>query len=313
MWFQQSERRAIDEAVALSQAVSRLSVLVKAGVSVRTAWREVVEDPPAAIEGRLRAISTRLEAGDRHASAVAVACEGGGEPWKALSAVVTAADESGAPMADALWACSESLREEAVLRRQLLTLAEGPRLTTWVLGALPVLGLVAAEALGAGALGFLVGTALGRILLLLSVTAVVGAGWWMTSLVSRAFPRGGSGALAMELLVISASGGASPEEAVRRVHRILASVGSNDEAAGLEPLARLSRRAGIPITQLARSDAQWARTQRQLDADEAAARLNVTILIPLGVLVLPAFVVVSVIPVAMGLLGSVLGSTPIPW
>ena len=313
MWFQQPERRAIAQAIALSQALSRLSVLLKAGLSLRTAWREVVEDSPAEVEQRLREISRRLEAGGRHASAVAAACEGGGEPWKALSAVVTAADESGAHMADALWACSESLREEATMRRQLLALAEGPRVTTWVLGALPVLGLVAAEALGAGAVGFLVGTSLGRILLTLSLIAVVGAGWWMASLVSRAFPRGGSGALAKELLVIAASGGASPEEAVRRVHRILATAGSNEEAEGIESLARLSRRAGIPIGQLARADAQWARTQRQLDADEAAARLNVTILIPLGVLVLPAFVVVSVVPVAMGLLGSVVGSTPTPW
>jgi len=313
LWFQQPERRAIAQAIALSQALSRLSVLLKAGLSLRTAWREVVEDSPAEVEQRLREISRRLEAGGRHASAVAAACEGGGEPWKALSAVVTAADESGAPMADALWACSESLREEATMRRQLLALAEGPRVTTWVLGALPVLGLVAAEALGAGAVGFLVGTSLGRILLTLSLIAVVGAGWWMASLVSRAFPRGGSGALAKELLVIAASGGASPEEAVRRVHRILATAGSNEEAEGIESLARLSRRAGIPIGQLARADAQWARTQRQLDADEAAARLNVTILIPLGVLVLPAFVVVSVVPVAMGLLGSVVGSTPTPW
>jgi len=313
LWFQQSERRAIAEAIALSLALSRLLVLLKTGLSVRTAWQEVVEDSPAEVEQRLRRISEQLDAGARHASAVAEACAGGGEPWKALSAVVTAADESGAPMADALWACGESLREEATVRRQLLALAEGPRLTTWVLGALPVLGLVAAEALGAGAVGFLVGTALGRILLTLSLIAVVGVGWWMASLVSRAFPRGGSGAIARELLVIAAGGGASPEEAVRRVHRILASVGSNDDAAGLESLARLSSRAGIPIAQLARADAQWARTQRQLDADEAAARLNVTILIPLGVLVLPAFVVVSVIPVAMGLLGSVLGATPTLW
>ena len=313
MWFQQSERRAIAQAIALSHALSRLSVLLRAGLSVRTAWQEVVEDSPAEVEQRLRRISEQLDAGARHASAVAEACREGGEPWKALRAVVTAADESGAPMADALWACGESLREEAIARRQLLALAEGPRLTTWVLGALPVLGLVAAESMGAGAVGFLVGTALGRILLTLSLIAVVGSGWWMASLVSRAFPRGGSGAVARELLVIAASGGASPEAAVRRVHRILALVGSNEDAAGLESLARLSRRAGIPISQLARADAQWARTKRQLDADEAAARLNVTILIPLGVLVLPAFVVVSVIPVAMGLLGSVLGSTPTPW
>jgi tight adherence protein B len=313
LWLQRSERREIAEAIALSHAISRLSVLVKAGVSLRTAWREVVEDSPAEVQGRLRGISERLQTGVRHASAVAEVCAGGGEPWKALSAVVTVADESGAPIAEALWACGESLREEAVLRRQLLALAEGPRLTTWVLGALPVVGLVAAETLGAGAVSFLVGTTLGRILLALSLTAVAGAGWWMTALVSRAFPRQGSGALARELLVISANGGASPEEAVRRVCRVLTSVGSDDQSAGLEALSGLSRRAGIPIAQLARADAQWARTERRLEADEAAARLNVTILIPLGVLVLPAFVVVSVIPVAMGLMGSVVGSTPTPW
>lgn len=308
-----TERREIIEAISLAHVVSRLSVLLRAGVSLTTAWREVAMTCEPDVAPRVERISELLHSGERHRMAVSQWSGPQSDAWKALGAIVAAADEAGTPMSDALWELSNSLREEAAMRRRLLALAEGPRLTTWVLAGLPLLGLLMAEVLGVGAFAFLMGTTFGMVLLLIALVAIAGAMVWMRSMVIRAFPPGDSGALARELLVVASGGGCSPEVAVKRVVRLLEEHGCDPSADGLVGLTQLSRRAGIPISRLARAEAKWARVEREMLVADHAARLSVTILIPLGVLVLPAFVVVSVVPVAMSLLGTAVGSTPVPW
>ena len=313
MRSRKTELKEIVEAVSLAHVVSRLSVLLRAGVSLSTAWREVGLTCESDLAPRVKRISELLLSGERHRVAVSQWSGPQSDAWKALGAIVGAADEAGTPMSEALWELSTSLREEAAMRRRLLTLAEGPRLTTWVLSGLPLLGLLMAEVLGVGAFSFLMGTTFGIVLLLIASLAVVGAMLWMRSMVVRAFPRGDSGAVARELLVVASGGGCSPEEAVKRVVRLLDDQGLEPSVDDLRGLAQLSRRAGIPISQLARAEAKWARVEREMLVADHAARLSVTILIPLGTLVLPAFVVVSVVPVAMSLLGPAVGSTPVPW
>lgn len=313
MWSRRFEEREVAELVSLARVVFRLAVLFRSGVSARAAWREIADNADDEVRGPLGAIATALENGGRHAAVVERTCREESTQWRIVAAVVSVADEAGAPMAEALWECAESLSEEAVTRRELLALAEGPRLTIIILSALPLLGLAVAQLLGVGAIGLLMGTGFGRFLLIASFAAIALAVWWMRRMVKSSSPRGWSPSLARVLFSIATRGGGLPETASKGVERVMESLNLGVPGPDIDHLARLSRRVGIPVSRLAIEESRWARRERRLEAADAAARLQVMILIPLGTLVLPAFVALTVVPVAVSLLGSMVGATAVPW
>ncbi|WFR66665.1 hypothetical protein P9139_18265 [Curtobacterium flaccumfaciens] len=102
-----------------------------------------------------------------------------------------------------------------------------------------------------------------------------------------------------------ASGGAAVREAFDERH------GSSDvtarsatEAARLREVLALSRRAGVPAAALLRAAAEDVRDDAAAAGLAAAERLAVRLVLPLGVCVLPAFVLVGVVPVVVGVLSS---------
>ena len=258
-------------------------------------------------------VADALNRGVRHKESVETALTGKSPAWSGVSCVITIADEAGAPLADVLWRVSQSLRQQLQIERELDVVTKAPKLTVRVLVILPFLGLLMASALGVNAWGFLVGTTLGRtsgvVALALLITAVV----WMRTMMARAIPAPGDRGLPFELFAIAASGGVLPEIALERVRLVLHNHDLFHDDDELSALARISRRVGVPVSTLAASEASWAREKVRLDAEEAHAALAVALLIPLGLLILPAFALVAVVPVVVTLLGEVIVPSTIPW
>jgi len=78
----------------------------------------------------------------------------------------------------------------------------------------------------------------------------------------------------------------------------------------LEPLARamvLAELAGAPAAAVVARAAVDTRTLARERVELAAARLGVQLVLPLGLAVLPGFVLLSVVPIVLGLATSVLG------
>ncbi|MEZ0165512.1 type II secretion system F family protein [Kineococcus sp. LSe6-4] len=69
----------------------------------------------------------------------------------------------------------------------------------------------------------------------------------------------------------------------------------------------LSARTGAPVADLLRSAAASGRDRRRWEAQAAAARLSASLVLPLGVCTLPAFLLLGVVPVVLSLAGDVLG------
>ena len=70
----------------------------------------------------------------------------------------------------------------------------------------------------------------------------------------------------------------------------------------------LSRRAGVPAAALLRSEAEQARRTARSDAEEKAARLAVTLMLPLGLCILPAFMLLGVAPLMIAVISSTASS-----
>jgi tight adherence protein B len=102
-----------------------------------------------------------------------------------------------------------------------------------------------------------------------------------------------------ELVAIALSGGVSIERA-----RALADpeVEAADEE--LDVLLELSRSAGVPAVELLRAGAALARHRARTDGRMRAAGLGAALLLPLGVCILPAFLLLGVAPMLMSVLGA---------
>jgi tight adherence protein B len=111
--------------------------------------------------------------------------------------------------------------------------------------------------------------------------------------------------LAAELVAIALGGGSSGERAVELVTAAVERVGLDlSVSADVWHILDLSRRAGVPAGELLRSEAESSRRAARAEGAARAARLGSLLMIPLGVCVLPAFLVLGVVPMVLSLLSS---------
>ncbi|HZI96747.1 MAG TPA: type II secretion system F family protein [Actinomycetales bacterium] len=187
-------RRARSGTPDCAAAVAELATLLRAGLVPARAWQSVAGSPGrgAEVDAALvaaadaetdgRDVATALrQAVESHDPALATAI-------RALAAAWQVAARVGAPPAVVLERLAVSLREEADLADATATAMAGPRATAQVLAALPPLGLVLGQLVGASPVQTLVGTPAGRACAVVGVLLTAVGWWWARLLVRRAAP-----------------------------------------------------------------------------------------------------------------------------
>ncbi|MWV29876.1 pilus assembly protein TadB [Rathayibacter iranicus] len=225
--------------------------------------------------------------------------------WAALAACWRVATDSGAPVAAALNELAESLRELARARRDIEVALAGPSATGRVVSVLPVVALGLGALLGFDVLGVLVGTIPGLVCLVGGLGLMAAAHGWTRRLVRGASTGDAAPGLALDLLAVALAGGGSIDSARHRVLEALTEcgIGAGEQAlAGGEAVLALSLAAGVPAGRLLRNEAALTRARAASVARERAARLGVTLMLPLGVCVLPAFLLLGVAPMVVSVL-----------
>ncbi len=158
-------RREPDAQSDPARTVERLAALLGAGVSASTCWRLLSEDTPG--DPVLRAAAEAAARGEPVADAISDSLprvpRSARAAWAATAAGVAVASQAGAPMSDALRVVSERLASVAETGRETEIALAGPRMTTRLVLALPVLGILGSSVLGFDAWAALIGTPYGRI------------------------------------------------------------------------------------------------------------------------------------------------------
>lgn len=227
--------------------------------------------------------------------------------WSGLAAAWVVATEAGAPLARALREFSASLRALAQARRATATALAGPVATARLVVLLPVIGILFGMALGFDTIGTLFSTAPGIVCLVVGSALLWAARGWNRRLVHAAIPRDLTPGLELDLLAVAVSGGASIDKArasVASAFELSGCVPAHPDAHGADSVFELSRRAGIPAGALLRSEADRVRREASSAAERKAAHLAVTLMLPLGVCVLPAFMLLGVAPLMITVLSS---------
>ena len=320
--------RAGDEAEGLAEVVEELVALLEAGVTAGAAWgylREFSAHPLA------RRVGADVAAGERVACALARAARTGvagtaarsrspaDASWAVLAAVWRVADGAGAPMAPTLRRLADALRDRAETERDVQVALAGPRATAQLVSWLPVVGMALAVAMGVDLVGALTGSAVGWVLLGSGVLLLVAGRRWMRALLRRAHPGFDVPGLRHDLIATALSGGVGVPSALALCDEACAELGAgvrvgvgagagvgvvDADRTEVARILSLAQRAGAPAADLLRSAAARARRQRRMQGRSAAAALAVRSMLPLGVCVLPSFMLLGVAPVVLSIVSS---------
>lgn len=289
----------------VAAVAQQLSVLLGAGLAPASAWRHVADRSAVA-----EAVTREGATGDASAVITAAAAlePATARAWSAIAAAWSVAIEVGAPLAPTLARLAAVLRDLDEGAREVELSIAGPRATSRIVLALPPFGILVGLALGVDALGVLVTTPIGLVCLVGGVALVVIARRWNRRLIAAARVADPSPGLALDLLAVGLSGGASPDRAVALVDAAL-------RGSELEPLDGAAREqlafavgAGVPVASLLRAQADETRRVALADARTRAVLLGTRLLLPLGLCVLPSFVLLGVVPVAVALVSTTAGA-----
>lgn len=306
----------------VASVVQRLAVLLSAGVAPGSAWGYLAEGRSGPMGQRLSAIAAR-SAGAPIAEAILSELPVPADPvargaapasditgWRGLAAAWLVATDAGASLAPSLRDLAESLRDLARTQRELGVALAGPAATAKMVMVLPLVGLAFGLALGFDTVGVLFTTVPGGICLVLGIGLMLAARSWNRRLLRSATPANLTPGLHLELLAIAVSGGASIDRARLAVAeaRERCELPDDDGGTVVDDVLDLSRRAGVPAAALLRSEAEQVRRTARSDAEEKAAALAVTLMLPLGLCILPAFMLLGVAPLMIAVISSTASS-----
>lgn len=309
--FRRRQAREVDLAEMCVEVSSRL----RSGSPVAQAW-----------EGTWRRI-TGEDIGPCDDDGVPTALkELPGETAVMVVAAIRFSALTGAPLTDVLLRCAESVnRMEEAAAAQRVAFA-GPRLSARVLTALPLVGLIGGELLGAHSLAWFASGTLPAVIGIVGISLTLAGHLVSRRLISSA-ARGERDAIRAPVLcdlavaglqggaaipaVLSALGEALGEEDYGRVGQELLLGATWHEAWDpMPPGARLVKRGlqpgwedGVAPTSLLLQIAADARRRTAANAKEAAERLGITLALPLGLLLLPAFILLGLMPILLSLVG----------
>jgi tight adherence protein B len=292
---------------AVAAVTERLAVLLAAGVTPAAAWTYVGAGSTDPIVRR--AVAAAVE-GESVAPAIADVAGVVGDAvtagaWRGLAAAWFVATESGAPLAQSLRDLAASFRSLGQTQRDLAAALAGPAATARMVMALPVIGVLFGMGLGFNTLQTLFATIPGLICLGVGAALMVLGARWNRRMIRAARPRDITPGLLVDLVAIAMTGGGSVDRARSIVGQASAhyDLVAGDEAV-VDGVLALAQRAGVPAAELLRSEAEQQRRQARSDGQRAAASLAVWLMAPLGVCVLPAFMLVGVAPLLMAIVSS---------
>ena len=292
---------------SVASVVHRLAVLMAAGVPSVTAWgylesgamtiriakRKGIGIPDAIVEeSEALALATGMSTTEVRA-------------WRGVAAAWSVATDAGAPLAPTLRHFAQSLRDVAQAQRDIAVALAAPVATARLVIGLPPVGILFGMVLGFNTLGTLFTTPLGWACLAIGSSLLVGARAWNRSLVRSAQPRNLTPGLEFDLTAIAVSGGSALDRARASVNSALTRFGiESRDGDGVAVVLDLSRRAGVPAAELLRSEAEERRRSALADSQQQAQALGIRLMVPLGVCVLPAFMILAVVPLFVTVVSS---------
>jgi tight adherence protein B len=214
----------------------------------------------------------------------------------------------GAPIAGSLSHLADNRERQIQNEKQIQLAFSTPSMTAKLIGWLPLGSLVLAQAVGLNPLGAITQNLLVALAVLFGLALLAVARYWSNRILLAAKPNAKDPALYINCVAMAIEAGLPPITAVRHLQTRLFD-GSQDselrvQAEKVDSLLALSAKTGAAVVGLLRSLAELERKEKIHLDNEKIAKLNIKLLLPIGLAILPAFGLLTIVPVAFGFLGS---------
>lgn len=215
------------------------------------------------------------------------------------------ARESGGNLALCLDRLAEVFDAQQKQNSELKLAFASPRASANLILALPLAAVLFAELIGLSAIASSFETSLGSLAMGLGLVLLIVARIVSLRMLERAKPRETDPGAFLDAVVIGLSAGLSPKSAsalaTRQSLEHLGAEVSAEQLSAFWDSVQVSEQSGIALAGIlsARADALRHRLWNRRRSD--LARLSISLLLPLGLAALPAFVFLAVVPVGIGL------------
>jgi tight adherence protein B len=183
-----------------------------------------------------------------------------------------------------------------------------PKATANLILLLPVAAVIFSELLGLSAVSASLQTSLGSFAVGLGLVLLIIARIISLRMIEKARPREADPGAFLDAVAIGLSAGLSAKSAAALAQRkSIDSFGvdvSREQLGALWDAVAISEQSGIALTGILSARADALRHRLWNRRRNALARLSISLLWPLGLAALPAFVFLAVVPVGIGLLQS---------
>jgi tight adherence protein B len=183
-----------------------------------------------------------------------------------------------------------------------------PKATANLILVLPLVAVLFSELLGLSALAASVGTSLGAVSVGVGLILLIVARVSSLRMLEAAKPRELDPGAFLDAISIALSAGLNPKSAAAmarsRFSQTLLEEVSSEQWLIFWEAVKASEQSGIALTGLLAARADSLRYRMWNNHRAIISRLQIKLMIPLGLAALPAFVLLAVVPVGIGLLSS---------
>lgn len=193
-------------------------------------------------------------------------------------------------------------------QREVQLAFSGPQATAKLVMWLPVLALLLGQAVGMNPIGAIFHSILGALSVSLGLGLMVAGRQWTRRLLARALPASRDPGAFLDCVLIGLQAGlplsAAQKQAAQDYELAFDLPPDEQNFERLENAAELSRSTGAAVGEILIAEADGFREQQRYEVATRISKLSVQLMIPLGVAVLPAFILLSIVPIAISLLSN---------
>ncbi|MEY4018958.1 MAG: hypothetical protein RLZZ590_258 [Actinomycetota bacterium] len=211
--------------------------------------------------------------------------------------------ETGGPLVPAISRFAEVLGKLDAHQVQLQLTFASPKATSKLIFGLPFIGLGLAQLLGLAPISAMTTSLPGFLALCLGLILMLIASISSRRMLRRASPEFSDPGIFLDCVIIGLQAGLPVSAAVAKAKGQVGQGPDGESSSRLEQALVLSDSTGAELTGILSAAADGLRDELFHDQSNRLAKLAVHLMIPLGLAVLPAFVLLTVVPIAIGLLG----------
>lgn len=216
------------------------------------------------------------------------------QPRGQALATIVFCERLGSAPAESLERLAEVEVAQARAVAELEVAASGPRASAKLVTMLPILVLLGAQILGMRVLNALNVLTLGSIGL--GALLLVAGRRWSSKILAQAQPTVGDPGAALDAFASAMNAGLAQSLAIKEVED---SFGPQPE---ISSLLREAAETGLAVSRLAKAQADRLRLDWRVKSEKRIHEAGIRLMWPLGLAVLPAFVLVAVVPLAVAML-----------